>query len=298
LRYEAGTGGWQGEGDLLNADLAVEGLPAKVHLDSARVRMEGAKFSLSRIAGRVDDIDLRGEFQYDPAAAIQSQLQVQLGDVSLEALSGWLSSATERERGVVSRTLGLSGGAAPDWVAARRLAAQIQMKSLRSGDQVLPGPIAARVAWSKGVFQLVSLTGPGRLRGEGQVVLAGEGLPGKFTVESLPWHSGVADAVFDLDTVGSVRQGKFTVNARDLTLLEGRRWMHLLIEGEFDARGTRPNLTFNRIEIHPRPGDDASTLKGSGQSLANGSWEWTLEGQGKSRKITGPVFDGFWKENP
>jgi hypothetical protein len=297
LRYEAATGGWHGEGDLTDAMLDAEGLNAQVHVDTAHVKLEGARFGLTKIAGQMDGVPVHGDFQFDPNAPLRSQLKVQLGAVTVEQLRGWIAPALERRPGMLTRTLGLGASNIPDWIADRRLGVQIQFDSVNWNGLVL-GPLTARAEWRHGVVQLLGLAGPGRMRGSGEVVIS---VPesdrrSQVLLENIAWRGGLANITWTFDLQRGPRRAQFVADASDVTLVEGEPWAHAHWEGEWDAASG--SATFDRIELRSRFGDAASTQSGTGQAPGKGDWEWNLRSVAVARRLVGAGLAGPWHEVP
>jgi AsmA family len=161
-RYQGGgttggsSGGWSGEYDLLNARIPVEGLADPLRIQSASVKLNGARVSVTKLNARLGDIAFTGDYRWEPTAVHPHKFNIAIEEADIAELSRLLAPSLSRERGFLARTLRLGSPPMPDWLKDRRADGTITIDSLTAGDVTL-SVNQARLLWDAGVVRLAGV---------------------------------------------------------------------------------------------------------------------------------------------
>ena len=152
LRYHRdGTGaaseGWSGQIQLSQAEIPLPGLAEPLHVKSASARLDGAKLWVDKMVARVGDVDLQGDYHYEPGAIHPHRFRLTIPVIDAAELERLLMPTLRRNQGFLSRTLGIGKAEVPDWLATRFMDGTVQIGKLTIGEKEL-SRVRARVRWS------------------------------------------------------------------------------------------------------------------------------------------------------
>jgi len=153
-RYQGGE--WSGEYDLLNARIPVEGLSDPLRIQSASIKLNGARVSVTKLRGKAGDIAFTGEYRWEPGAARPHKFNLTIPEADAAELARLLAPSIERERGFLARTLRLAAAPLPEWLKKRRADGTISIGTLTAGDSSL-SLNHARLLWDSGIVRLAGI---------------------------------------------------------------------------------------------------------------------------------------------
>jgi hypothetical protein len=149
--------GWSGEYDLLNARIPVDGLSDPLRIQSASVKLNGARVSVTRLRAQLGDIAFTGDYRWEPASVHPHKFNIAIDAADVAELARLLAPSLLRERGFLARTLRLGAPPpVPDWLKARRADGTISIGSLSAGDLNL-SVNQARLLWDAGIVRLTGI---------------------------------------------------------------------------------------------------------------------------------------------
>ncbi len=212
----AQAAGWSGEYDLLNARIPVDGLSDPLRIQSASVKLNGARVAITKLSARLGAIAFTGDYRWEPAAVHPHKFNIKIEEADIAELARLLAPSLNRERGFLARTLRLSAPPVPDWLKARRADGTISIGSLSAGNTTV-SVNQARLLWDAGIVRL-------------------SGIDATFLSSTLS-TANLADASLtgDLETdlSGGVPHYRFDGKLNDVPYKGGK----LDFDGAFDAEG-------------------------------------------------------------
>jgi hypothetical protein len=298
-RYRAGE--WSGEYDLRNARIPVDGLADPVRIQSASVKLNGARVAVTKLRAKAGQIALTGDYRWEPTAVRPHKFNIAIDEADTAELARLLAPALVRQRGFLARTLRLDSEPAPEWLKGRRADGTITIDTLTAGDLTL-GVNRARLLWDAGIVRLsgidatllsANLEGTG-ISGDLEVDLGADqkgGAPryhfdGK--INDAPYRGGKLDFEGEFDAAGEGLQLIETAHA------EGHlraRSVAFSPEAEFPAasacfelQGTHWKL--GSVEVT----QGGETYFGSGASQADGRLVLDLVKGSRQVRFSGPLF--------
>jgi len=289
----ATAGQWSGEYELQNARIAIDGLADPLHIQSAAVAANGARFAVTRMRGQVgtkaEAITFTGEYRWDPAAVRPAKFRIAIPRADAAELERLWSPALSRERGFLARTLSFGPAKIPDWLRLRRADGIIAIDELDIGDY--RGSLnRARLLWDGAQVRLagIDLTlDEVQVNGSATIDLSGRAPHYRFDgrMNDVPFKGGRLD--FD----GSLESG-----GEGADLLAGAR-----AEGSLRGRGVvfSPEAEFRTVAacFNLLPGlrwkisclevtQGADVYTGSGATQADGRLVLDLSARGKQVRYT------------
>jgi hypothetical protein len=298
-RYRAGE--WSGEYDLLNARIPVDGLADPLRIQSASVKLNGARVAVTKLRAKAGQIAFTGDYQWEPTALRPHKFNIAIAEADTAELARLLAPTLVRERGFLARTLRLDSAPAPDWLKGRRADGTISIGTLTAGDLSL-SVNQARLLWDAGIVRLIGI--------DSTVLsanLAGTGVAGDLEVDlgvdqkgrapryhfdgkidDAPYKGGKLD--FD---------GAFDAEGQGLQLIETAH-----AEGHLRARsiGFSPDAEFATASAcfelqgtHWKLGSvevtqGGETYFGSGASQSDGKLVLDLVKGSRQVRLSGPLF--------
>ena len=158
-RYRAGE--WSGEYELLNARILVDGLADSLRIQSASVKLNGARVAVTRLRAKAGQIAFTGDYHWEPTAIRPHKFNIDIEEADTAELARLLAPTLVRERGFLARTLRLDSAPAPDWLKSRRADGTISIGTLTAGDWSLSlnpmGGNPARLLWDSGIVRLIGI---------------------------------------------------------------------------------------------------------------------------------------------
>ena len=211
-RYRGGE--WSGEYDLQSARIAVEGLAEPLRIQSASVRLNGRRASVSRLRARAGKIAFTGEYQWEPDAVRPHRFNIVIAEADAADLASLVAPTLARSEGFLARTLGLAPAPAPDWLKKRRVDGVLSIATLTIG-----GTTAhidkARLLWDSGTVRLMGVDAHTLAEDSDEAAIAGDldiGLQGRVPhfkfdgkVGGVPYKGGEIDfeGVLEADGLGA-----------------------------------------------------------------------------------------------
>jgi hypothetical protein len=153
-RYRAGE--WSGEYELLNARISVDGLADPLRIQSASVKLNGARVAVSKLRAKAGQIAFTGDYNWEPTAVRPHKFNLVVEEADTAELARLLAPSLVRERGFLARTLRLDSAPLPDWLKNRRADGTIAIGTLTAGDLSL-SVNRVRLLWDAGIVRLMGL---------------------------------------------------------------------------------------------------------------------------------------------
>ena len=153
-RYRAGE--WSGEYELLNARIPVDGLADPLRIQSATVKLNGARVAVTKLRATAGEIAFTGDYHWEPTALRPHKFNIAIEEADTAELARLLAPSLVRERGFLARTLRLDSAPAPDWLKSRRADGTISIGTLTAGDVSLSLD-PARLLWDSGIVRLIGV---------------------------------------------------------------------------------------------------------------------------------------------
>jgi hypothetical protein len=212
-RYRAGE--WSGEYDLLNARISVDGLADPLRIQSASVKLNGARVAVTKLRAKAGEIAFTGDYRWEPTAIRPHKFNIAIKEADTAELARLLAPALVRQRGFLARTLRLDSEPAPEWLKGRRADGTITVDTLTAGDVSL-SVNRARLLWDAGIARLAGI----------DATLLNANLEGAGIAGDLEVDLGV-------DQKGGSPRYHFDGKINDAPYKGGK----LDFDGEFDAQG-------------------------------------------------------------
>ncbi len=305
-RYRDGE--WSGEYDLSNARIPVDGLADPLRIQSASVKLNGARVAVTKLRAKAGKIAFTGDYHWEPAAVRPHKFNIAIEEADVAELARLLAPTLVRERGFLARTLRLDSAPAPEWLKERRADGTISIGTLTAGDlsvSVNPmGSNPARLLWDAGIARLTGI--------DGTVLsanFAGAGVAGDLEVDlGLDQKGGAPRYHFDgkIDDApykgGKLDfDGEFDSEGEGLQLIESAHAEgHLRgrsIAFSSDAEFPVASACFELQGTHWKLGSvevtqGGETYFGSGASQADGKLVLDLVKGSRQVRFSGPLFAG------
>ncbi len=296
LRYrhsEKTAGNWQGTLDVKGASVSVPGLAEPFELTAARLQLRPTGFIVTNASGRIGGAEAAAELRFDAVAKRPAHWECRILEIDGEELERILMPALRRERGFLSRTLGLGRVPVPLWMQERRSQGILEIRSFHvAGLRV--ERMKARVFWDQAKLHITDFTASlrnGSVNGHMTVDL--QGAEPVYEVNAAVRGMRWKDGVLNWDTRIRMRSAGTALGAS------------LRAEGSFDGRSLAldPEARLRRIagdyEMTWRKGVPAVNLRdvravtskgvfvGSGASQPDGQVRLDLAGE--DEHLTLPV---------
>jgi hypothetical protein len=210
LKYQkpaAEPGVWSGDFEVLNTQIAVDGLAAPVRLQSAAVSAKPEYVAVTRMKAKAGGIDFSGDYRWDADAAQPQKFRLRVAAADLKELERLFRPTLSRPGGILARTLRLGAGeAAPEWLAQRKAEGTLALQTLNAGDVTLTG--TARLTWDGAAVKLTAINGKigdAQVAGELRVDLSASVPQYRFEgrVEDLAYKGGKLDFDGRVEAAGS-----------------------------------------------------------------------------------------------
>jgi hypothetical protein len=273
----------------------VEGVAAPISIDAASAKVDGGHFQVRVLEGAIDDVPFRGDYRYEPSLARPHRFRLQIPELSAGQLEQLMAPVFERRRGFLARTLRLSGGSVPAWLARRRAGGSLEIGSFAVlGAQV--ENVRAQVLWDGAGIELSEIEGSWNgsslwLAGNISLSTARPEYHFQWRLANHAWNGGRIDVDGVLRTSGSgaelldMMQSEGTFTGRSITLQnESVR----ALSGCYD-------LTLDRGVPHLKLSGVQATLgqeyfSGDGGTQADGRIQMELAGARTLLRLTGSAW--------
>jgi len=298
-RYRAGE--WSGEYDLLNARIPVDGLADPLRIQSASVKLNGARVAVTKLRAKAGAIDFTGDYHWEPTAIRPHKFNIVIEEADAAELTRLLAPSLVRERGFLARTLRLDSAAVPDWLKNRRADGTISIGTLTGGDLSL-NLGSTRLLWDGGNVRLVGVNGTVLTANLDGTVVAGDlevdlgadqksGSPhyhfeGKLN--DTPYKSGKLDfdGVFDAEGEGvqliETAHAEGHLRARSIVFSPDAEFP--AASACFELQGTHWKL--GSVEVT----EGGEVYFGSGASQSDGKLVLDLMKGARQVRFSGPLF--------
>jgi hypothetical protein len=301
-------GGWSGESEIQNAQIAVDGLADPLLIQSAALSLTGARVSLSRLRASAGGIAFTGTYRYErgPRSSEKprpDRFDLKISEADAGELARLFAPALVRDRGFLARTLRLGASAPlPAWLKAMQAEGNITIDALKTGETRF-NAVTAKVEWNGPRVNLTDLSGsmdPADFAGDLSVDLS-TGSPqyrwdGKVT--GIAYKGGTLDLDGTLDAGGegaalldSVK-AEGALRARSILFAPDAEFRSATARFEMQGSGPASRWKLSNVEIN-QSGD---TLAGSGVSQADGRMVLDLTSRGRAQRYTGTLFT--WATQP
>jgi hypothetical protein len=297
-RYKEGT--WSGDFEIHDAKLAVDGVSKPVEIDSATIRLNGARVTMNKITGRAGEIEFKGDYRWDPAALRPHRFNLQIADAPGNQLAAMLAPVIERQNGFLARTLRLGAAApAPKWLADRRAEGMISFDSLDLGETRI-SRLSARVEWDGLAARIENVKGwlpSGDFAGDIEVDLtpAIPKLHFEGRIDDMAYRGGTIDVEGTADAGGEI--GDFLATLRAEGTLRARS-IQIAPETEFRTAtsaftmqgfGSESRWKLSNLEV--TQGTESYT--GSGATQPDGKILLELAGREKQIRYSAAVTNAI-----
>ena len=231
LRYQGGphvAEGWSGEIQLAKAEIALPGLADPLRVRSAAARLDGAKLWVDKMIARMGEIDLAGDYRYEPGAVHPHRFRLTIPEIDASELERLLMPTLRRNQGFLARTLGIGKPEIPDWLATRFMDGTVQIGEFTVGETSL-SQLRFRVRGNGARVDLADMEARmenGMAHGRASVDLAGRAPVYRlnFLVNAVDFKGGKLDADGVIRTSGTgaellsriSSEGSFTGRALDI----------------------------------------------------------------------------------
>ncbi|MGH9660923.1 MAG: hypothetical protein ACRD96_20410, partial [Bryobacteraceae bacterium] len=219
LRYD---GAWSGNVALRGAEVVVDGLADPVQVESAVVKIDGARVAVEKLDAGIGTTRIEGEYRYEPGAARPHRFRLRVPRLQTAELERILAPSLERREGLIRRALGW--GRAPEWLTGRHADGRIEIGELTAGEWTATN-VTGRVVWDGVRVELRDVAAKaldGGVYGGLTANLGGQRPQYRmnFVVRSIDWAGGKADS-----------EGSITATGMGLELMANLR-----VEGSFAGR--------------------------------------------------------------
>jgi hypothetical protein len=295
LRYrrEAGKGGWTGNLQVREAQIAVPQLANPLRLGAAHAQIDGARVVLDHIQGQAGKVLFTGEYRYEPGTARRHHLRLRASEVDAADLETELMPALRRNRSLLARALGRP--TLPDWLKGTDAEGTVQIDRL-----VLDGAhlekVRARLIWDAARVELDGIQASldkAALSGRLAVNLRGTRPVYRLTgsLKGLPWQSGKVDTQGTLETSGTGLQllagltadGTFMGSNVDFGALTPCR----TVSGNYSLTSPQGAPRLRLTGLNLRTADE--TYTGSGATQEDGRIVILLTNGAKELRMSGPL---------
>jgi hypothetical protein len=282
-----GPGGWTGDFNIRDADIAFEAFSAPVHVISADATLMGKSMTMRKLNVNVGNIQAVGEYRYEDGADNPHRFRLTVVQADAQDLEKLLQPALRRGS-LLNYAFNFGRVPQPDWLRNMRAAGTIQFNSLDLGGAVWTR-VRTNVNWNATQVTLTALEGQAAtaaIKGEAHIDLSERDPSYELngTLAGFAWHGGVLSAEGRVTAAGNGKdvlanmrgEGTFRGRFIDLTPLDRYR----AIEGNFAWTGRGPRLSINELKLE----SDAGTLTGEAEMQDNGVV--VLKATDGSRQVT------------
>ncbi len=280
-------GAWQGELDVQNTLVDVQGMAEPVRIASASLSVDGDKFALTRIRGRGGDIPFTGEFRSP------RRLSIDIAAVTPDALEQLFLPALSRRQSLLSRTLRLGRPIAPEWLRARRVDASIKIGRLTIGGEDWAVK-KARLLWEGTQVRLTGMDAhreDAAAMGAIQIDLSGQrpAYSAQGRVENLVYKDGLLSVEGSAGAEGlggevtASAQGEGTFTGEDIAFASDAGFQ--TIAGNF---ALSPGLRVKLTDVQISQGPD--TYSGQGSTQPDGKLLLELTGARRQLRLLGTLL--------
>src|SRR5207249_4134551 len=122
LRYSRSpdiTAGWSGQIQLARAEIPLPGIAEPLRVRTATARLDGAKLWVDKIVARIGDVEIAGDYRYEPGALHPHRFRLAIPRIDAAELELLLAPTLRRKQGFLARTLGFGRAEVPKWLAQR-----------------------------------------------------------------------------------------------------------------------------------------------------------------------------------
>ena len=305
LRYRRAPGadpGWTGRLQLEDAEAPVAGLAHPLRIQTARAQIDGKRIVLDRIQAQVGDIEISGDYRYEPRATRPHRLRLRAGEVDAAELEDEMLPTLRRSGNLIARALGRVP--VPEWLRDRAVDATLQIGGLTVAGTRLER-VRARLLWDATRLQFEDVQATldrASVSGALSVNLRGQqpayALAAK--IRGIAWQAGKMDVEGTLTTSGVgarilanlASEGKFSGAGVELGLPQAWR----AISGGYSLAWAGPIPRLRLTDLQLRGDDEAYAGRGATQEdgklvvvLSNGSRELRMSGTLAKLKLEEPT---------
>lgn len=285
--------GWEGTVDLRDAVAPLEGFAAPVELASAKVRVQGPRFALEQMEGKMGDVAFRGDYRVD-AGARPHRFRLEVDELDVARLEQLLMPALRRG-GFLRRAFGRA--TLPKWLASRRTQGTVGAATARLGDVVVRD-FKADVAWEGAIVRITRLRAKldeGEVRAELRADTTGT-IPQyklEFDASRVLWNDALFDVKGGLSTMGLGHavfanlktEGAFRAEPREPEALMGLE----SASGDFHAEWLARSLIVRLTDLKAAVGNEQ--FQGTGETTADGRLTLQLDGATRRLNLLGSTAD-------
>jgi len=275
-----------GVGNLGSVRRAFEDLGASVAIVDSPARLDGARLWVDRMVARVGEVDLAGDYRYEPGALRPHRFRLTIPQIDASELERLLLPTLRRDQGFLARTLGIGKSEIPNWLAARFMDGTVQIGEFTAGDKSL-NELRLRVLWNGARVDFTDMQARvenGSAQGRLSVDLAGRAPAYRmnFAVDSVDFKGGKIDANGVVRTSGTGAElmsrmrseGSFTGRALDICKSAS---------GCYRLEG--PRLRFTELQVLVGP----DLFVGRGATQDDGRLLLQLSSGAKMMRVTGTL---------
>lgn len=289
-RWTPGSAGeWNGEYELQNARIALEGFADPLRIQAASVTSTRSRLSVSRLRAKMGAIAFTGEYRSEPAAVRPDKFRIAIPAADAAELERILAPTMFRERGFFARTLRLGPAPVPDWLKARRADGTLTIGTLTVGDS-LARVDGARLLWDGTLVRLVRLDAhadQAAASGELAIDLSGHTPHYRFDgkLQDVPYKGGKLDFEGDLEADGAgldlltSAHGEGRVHGRSIAFAPDADFR--TVAGCFELL-TGPRWKMSGLEVV----QGAETYTGTGSTQSDGRVVLDLTSRGRQIRYT------------
>jgi hypothetical protein len=124
-------GEWTGALKLSETRAMVPGFSQPLAVSAAAVKLHDGGLDATGIQAAAGDLEIRGDCSYRPGATRPYRFALQVPEMEASELGRLMAPTWRRARSFLSRTLRLSPGSVPEWLAGRHAQGTIDIGSLR-----------------------------------------------------------------------------------------------------------------------------------------------------------------------
>jgi hypothetical protein len=206
-RQPESPGQWSGAFQLEHADIPLPSLAEPLRVQTASVKLDGARVSLEKIELTAGDVTVRADYHYEPGALRPHRVRISTASLDAAELERLLMPTLKRTPGLIARTFGFGRAPAPEWLRNWSVEGSVAVDSLRIAGLELQ-KVRARLFWNGTSLALGDVTGSlenGSVSGRLLLDLRGNDpayrLAGRL--KSVEWNGGTFDAEATLNTIGT-----------------------------------------------------------------------------------------------
>jgi hypothetical protein len=122
------------------------------------VKVDGAQLHIAGLEAEVDELPIEGEYRYEPTLSRPHRFRLRVPELSAAQVEQLLAPAFNRRQSFIARTLRLSPGSVPAWLANRRAAGSLEIASFAMIGTHFEN-VRARVLWDGTDVELTDAEG-------------------------------------------------------------------------------------------------------------------------------------------